>query len=132
MIVRGRLSRDAAESDQDGAGRDRGMFTAEFAAGLPALIVLLFFGVGLVAAISTRMQCLDAAREGALAAARGDSGNAAAARVGPPGSRIGISESGDSVTATVSARIRMFGGSLPVVTINETAVAAREPTAAIP
>jgi hypothetical protein len=36
------------------------------------------------------------------------------------------------VTATVSARIRMFGGSLPVVTINETAVAAREPTAAIP
>ncbi|TBL32707.1 mucin-associated surface protein, partial [Verrucosispora sp. SN26_14.1] len=45
------------------AGRDRGSFTAEMAAGLPALVLLLLVGLTAVNAVSTRAACLDAARE---------------------------------------------------------------------
>jgi hypothetical protein len=110
-------------------GRDRGSFTAELAAGLPALMLLLLFGLTAVVAVSTRLQCLDAAREAALAAARGDSGPAAAARVGPDGSDVDVVEGADTVTATVSARVRILGDSLPTITVRGSAVAAREPEA---
>jgi Flp pilus assembly protein TadG len=108
-------------------GRDRGSFTAELAAGLPALMLLLLAGLTAVVAVSTRLQCLDAAREAARAAARGDSGPAAAARVAPDGSEVDVVADADTVTATVIARVRVLGGSLPAVTVRGTAVAAREP-----
>jgi Flp pilus assembly protein TadG len=108
-------------------GRDRGSFTAELAAGLPALMLLLLAGLTAVVAVSTRLQCLDAAREAARAAARGDSGPAAAARVAPDGSDVDVVADADTVTATVIARVRVLGGSLPAVTVRGTAVAAREP-----
>ena len=60
-------------------GRDRGSFTAELAAGLPALMVLLLVGLTAVAAGVAKVQCVDAARDGALAAARGEPA--------PPGGR---------------------------------------------
>ena len=108
-------------------GRDRGSFTAELAAGLPALMVLLLVGLTAVVAVSTKLQCLDAAREAAIAAARGESGRAAAARVAPPDADIDVAADGDTVTATVGARVRVLGGNLPVITVRATAVAAREP-----
>ena len=110
-------------------GRDRGAFTAELAAGLPALMLLLFVGLTAVVAVSTKMQCLDAAREAAIAAARGESGPAAAARVAPAGADVDISQGGDTVTVAVSARVRVLGGDVPVITVRATAVAAREPEA---
>ncbi|CCH15497.1 Protein of unknown function [Micromonospora lupini str. Lupac 08] len=55
------------------AGGDRGSFTAELAAGLPALLLLLLAGLTAVNAVSTQASCLHTAREAALAAARGDS-----------------------------------------------------------
>jgi Flp pilus assembly protein TadG len=115
-------------------GRDRGSFTAELAAGLPALMLLLLFGLTAVVAVSTRLQCLDAAREGARAASRGEPGPAAAARVAPEGSDVHIAVSGDAVTATVTAPVRLLGGSLPAITVRGSAVAALEPeaTGAIP
>ncbi|GIE35235.1 hypothetical protein Ait01nite_082800 [Actinoplanes italicus] len=108
-------------------GRDRGSFTAELAAGLPALMLMLGFGVTAVMAVSARMQCLDAAREAALAASRGEDGAAAAARLAPEGAAIAVGASGDSVTAAVSARVRVFGTDLPGVLVSGEAVAAREP-----
>jgi Flp pilus assembly protein TadG len=108
-------------------GRDRGSFTAELAAGLPALMLLLLFGLTAVAAVGTRLQCLDAAREAARAAARGDPGTAAAARVAPDGSAVDVVIGEDAVTATVRAPIRILGGNLPALTVRATAVAAREP-----
>jgi len=108
-------------------GRDRGSFTAEFAAGLPALMLMLFVGLTAVNAVSTQLQCLDAAREGAIAAARGDSGPAAATRVAPPGAQVSISTGTDTVTATVGSSVRVLGGHLPLITVRATAVAAREP-----
>jgi hypothetical protein len=90
---------------------------------------LLLVGLTAVSAVSTQLQCLDAAREGARAAARGDSGPAAAARVAPDGSDVDVLVDADTVTATVTARVRLLGGSLPAITVHGSAVAAREPEA---
>jgi len=108
-------------------GRDRGSFTAELAAGLPALMLLLFAGLTAVGAVTTKGQCVDAAREGAVAAARGEAGAAAAARVAPDGAAIDLGGDAETVTVSVRAPIRVLGGGLPVITVAATAVAAREP-----
>ena len=110
-------------------GRDRGSFTAELAAGLPALMLLLLAGLTAVSAVTTKTQCVDAAREGALAAARGGSGAADARRVAPPGAAIDVAGDPELVTVTVTARVRVLGGHLPVLTVDAQAVAAREPAA---
>jgi Flp pilus assembly protein TadG len=110
-------------------GRDRGSFTAELAAGLPALILLLMVGLTAVRAVSDQMQCLDAAREGARAASRGDPGTPAASRVAPDGADVHIVTGAESVTVTVSAPVRLVGGGLSIITVQGSAVAAREPEA---
>jgi TadE-like protein len=108
-------------------GRDRGSFTAELAAGLPALIMLLLAGLTAVAAVTAKGQCVDAAREGALAGARGGEAVAAADRIAPAGADVAIEKGQDSVTAVVRAPVRLLGAHLPVITVTGRAVAAREP-----
>ena len=124
-VLRGR--RDRVWSRLTGRGRDRGSATAEMAAALPALALLLFVGVAAVAATQTKLQCADAARDAALAAARGQQGNLAANRTAPDGATISIQVNGDTVTATVRAPARVVGGHLPAIEVSATAVAAREP-----
>nr|WP_306661497.1 TadE family type IV pilus minor pilin [Mangrovihabitans endophyticus] len=114
-------------SGRHGRGRDQGSFTAELAAGLPALMLLLLVGLTAVLAVATRMQCLDAARDGAMAGARGEAAAPAAARVAPAGADITVSTGPDSVTVEVRARIRVLGARLPMVTVTSAATAAREP-----
>ncbi|MGC5017135.1 TadE family type IV pilus minor pilin [Micromonospora sp. DT47] len=109
------------------AGRDRGSFTAELAAGLPALLLLLFAGLTAVDAVTTKATCVDAAREAALAAARGEAGTAAGSRVAPPAAVVSVSVDGERVTATVRAPVRALGARLPRLTVTATAVAAVEP-----
>ncbi|MGK5441789.1 TadE family type IV pilus minor pilin [Micromonospora sp. URMC 105] len=109
------------------AGRDRGSFTAELAAGLPALLLLLLTGLTAVDAVTTKAACLDAAREAALAASRGESGAAAGARIAPPGADVSVTVDGDRVTATVRAPVRALGARLPRITVAATTVAAVEP-----
>jgi hypothetical protein len=106
-------------------GHDRGSFTAELAAGLPALMLLLFAGLTAVSAVDTKGQCVDAAREAALATSRGEP---VPARFAPPGASVRVSVDGDVVTVRVSARVRLLGAHLPVITVEGSAVAAREPT----
>jgi len=115
-------------------GRDRGSFTAELAAGLPALMLLLLAGLTAVGAVTTKIQCVDAAREGALAASRDEPAAAAAGRVAPPGSAIDIAEDAGTVTVTITSRVRVLGGHLPAIDVAATAVAALEPdgTSSIP
>ncbi|GAB1644660.1 TadE family type IV pilus minor pilin [Krasilnikovia sp. MM14-A1259] len=108
-------------------GRDRGSFTAELAAGLPALMLLLFAGLTAVGAVTMQSQCVDAAREGAIAAARGESGAVAAARVAPTGSTVDVRVDGDTVAVMVAAHVRVLGNNLPVLMVRASAVAAREP-----
>jgi Flp pilus assembly protein TadG len=108
-------------------GCDRGAFTAELAAGLPALMILLLTGLTAVGAVTAQARCLDAAREGALAAARGGPGAETAARIAPADARISLNEGQDTVTVTVRAPMPMLGGHLPAITVRAEAVAAREP-----
>lgn len=111
------------------AGGDRGSFTAELAAGLPALLLLLLAGLTAVNAVSAQAGCLHAAREAALAAARGADGSAEGGRAAPPGAAVSVSVEGDRAHATVRAPVRTLGGRLPRITVVATAVAAVEPGA---
>jgi Flp pilus assembly protein TadG len=115
-------------------GRDRGSFTAELAAGLPALMLLLLAGLTAVAAVTTKAQCVDAARDGALAAARGEPGESAATRIAPAGAQVSVAAGGDTATASVQAQVRLLGRLLTGITVRATAVAAMEPdgTGALP
>ncbi len=110
-----------------GRGRDRGSFTAELAAGLPALVLLLLAGLTAVTAVTAKAHCVDAARDAALAAARGESGVAAGSRSAPAGADVTVAVDGDTVTATVRAPVRALGARLPRLTVEATAVAAVEP-----
>ncbi|MGS2615660.1 TadE family type IV pilus minor pilin [Micromonospora sp. LZ34] len=105
------------------AGRDRGSFTAELAAGLPALVLLLLAGLTAVNAVSTKAGCLDAPREAALAASRGEDGTAAGQRSAPAGAEVSVAVDGERVRAPV----RTLGARLPRITVAATAVAAVEP-----
>lgn len=75
-----------------------------------AMPVLVLFVMGLVWALlaaSAQLQCVDAARAGARAAARQDSPEAVEAttrRLAPTGARIAVSRKGDLVHVTVRAR----------------------------
>ncbi|AVT31242.1 mucin-associated surface protein [Plantactinospora sp. BC1] len=111
---------------------DRGSFTAELAAGLPALLLLLLAGLTAVNAVTTKAQCVDAAREAALAASRGAPGVPAGARAAPQGATVSVSVNGDRTVATVRAPVRALGARLPRLTVSAIAVAAVEPGAPEP
>ena len=107
--------------------------SAEAAVIIPLLVAVAMAGVWLVALAATQVRVVDAAREAARAAARGDSDAAAVARgrqVAPHGARFEVSRSGGSVTVHVVAEVRGPGGLLaflPGVPVSSDAVAAEEP-----
>lgn len=78
-------------------------------------------------AMSMQVRCIDAARESARLAARGDDGNALQAHqnIAPYGAKLDIRREADLVVATVTARSIV----LPGIDIRASAVAAVEPTA---
>ncbi|MFC4908956.1 TadE family type IV pilus minor pilin [Actinomadura gamaensis] len=85
------------------------MATAEIAVALPALVLVTVLALWAVAAASTQMSCVDAARAGARAAARGEDLDAVRAQVGrsaPRGAAITVQRDTDSVRVTVSAAVR--------------------------
>jgi Flp pilus assembly protein TadG len=95
--------------------------------GLPALLVLLFAGLAAVGAVTTKLQCVDAARDAALAAARGESGTEAGQQAAPDGAEVSVTVDGDTVVATVRAPVPVVGGWLPGTWVDASAVAAVEP-----
>lgn len=101
--------------------------TAELAVGLPALVVLLLAALTAVSAVVTKLECVDAAREAARAAARGEPGEAAGRRVAPDGAVVTVASDGELVRATVSSRVRPLGPYLPGIQVTAAAVAEREP-----
>ena len=106
---------------------DSGSATVELAVGLPALVLLLLFGLGAVNAVLARMQCVDAARDAALTSARGGDGTAVGQRRAPHGASVAVTLDGDRASAVVRVRVRPLGPYLPAVTVTGTAVAEREP-----
>ncbi len=90
------------------AGRrtDRGYVTAEAAVVVPALVLFAMTLVWALVATLAQIQCVDAARAGARAAARQEpqAASAAAARqAAPRGARVTISRDGSRVRVAVEA-----------------------------
>ena len=86
------------------------------------VLVLCLAGV---AAVSMQVRCVDAAREAARLAARGDERSAvdAARRIAPVGARVQLHRDGDFIVATVVAHSKL----LPSLDIAGKAVSAEEP-----
>ena len=107
---------------------DRGSVTAELAAGIPVLVILLAAALTAVSAVSTQLRCVDAAREGARAAARGERDPAGfARRIAPSGATVRLTANGDLVRVDVSVRAQPLGRLLPGPIVDGVAVASREP-----
>jgi Flp pilus assembly protein TadG len=110
--------------------RDGGMATAELAVVLPVLVLLVAAGLTAVSVLLAQLRCVDAAREAARAAARGETvevARSAAARVAPPAATVDVGTDGDEVRVTVSAVAGRLGGLLPTFQVTATAFALREP-----
>ncbi len=109
------------------------MVTAELAACLPVLVLVLAVALTAESVVSARVRVQDAAREAARAGARGD---VAAARrlahAAAPEATVSITTNAEDTVATVRTTIHPLGGWLPSITIIERSVAAAEPRAASP
>lgn len=94
---------------------------------MPAVVLLLFAALTTVSAVTTKLECTDAARQAVRAAARGDSGTAAGARAAPAGAHISVVVHDGTVRATVRATVRPIGTLVPGLTVSSSAVAETEP-----
>jgi Flp pilus assembly protein TadG len=106
------------------------MVTAETAVVLPVLLVVLAAVVAAVTVVGAQLRCVDAAREGARAAARGDEVAAVTAltgRAAPDGAVTTVHADGEEVRVTVAARIAPLGPVPLRITVSAEAVALREP-----
>jgi hypothetical protein len=97
----------------------------EAAFAIAALVAVLILCVSGLSAVSMQVRCIDAAREAARLAARGDDGSAsdAAQRIAPDGAAVQLRRDGEWVVATVTARSSL----LPGITVAAQTVAAAEP-----
>ncbi|HJQ44435.1 MAG TPA: TadE family type IV pilus minor pilin [Jatrophihabitantaceae bacterium] len=102
--------------------------TAELAAAMPVLTVVVAVAVSAVAVAGARVRVADASREAARAAARDDPGAARAlTEQVAPGATLVLERRGALVVATVRLVVRPLGGWLPALTVSESATAAAEP-----
>lgn len=88
-------------------GADRGYVTAEAAVVVPSLVLVAGMLLWGVMASAAYIQCVDAARAGARAAARGEHAravHAAVRSVAPPGARTESVREGELVRVRVRAR----------------------------
>jgi len=108
------------------------MVTAETAVVLPVLLLVLAAAVAAVTVVGAQVRCLDAAREGARGAARGEdvaAVRALVARVAPDGAEVTVSVGPEEVQVVVSARITPLGPVPIGVPVSAAAVGRVEPGA---
>ena len=109
------------------------MVTAETAVVLPVLLVVLAAAVAAVIVTGSQLRCVDAAREGARAAARGEPTAVVirlAGQAAPDGARTTVAGTGDTVTVSVAATVQPLGP-LPLrLEVRAAASAVVEPGAA--
>jgi Flp pilus assembly protein TadG len=109
------------------ARRDEGFVTAESAVVLPVLVTVAMALVCGLLVVAAQIQCVDAARTGARAAARQDSADAVAAvtrEAAPRGAKITVTREGDQVRVAVAVAPPLLGD-LPFE-VREEAVASVE------
>lgn len=114
------------------AGRaDRGSITVETAVALPALVFVLVVALWGVSAAAAQVACVDAARAGARAVARGEPVPAVRAevvRVAPSGASVDVSRDPQITRVTVRVVLDPPGpGLFPSLALRAQAVAATEP-----
>jgi Flp pilus assembly protein TadG len=87
------------------ADSDAGSITAEFAAVMPAILLVLAFCLGAVHVVAQQVRLTDAAADGARSLARGDSAALASARVSQSVGSVALAQSrnGDFVCVSLSA-----------------------------
>jgi Flp pilus assembly protein TadG len=109
------------------------MVTAELAAALPVLVVVLAATMSAVAVVGARIRLQDAARDLARAAARNDvaTGRTLAAR-DAPAATLTLDRDGSDVVAVAVQQVHPLGGWLPAVHQSERAVAVLEPGSTAP
>jgi hypothetical protein len=91
-------------------------------------VLLLLLALTAVSAVTAQLRCVDAARETALAAARGVPDAASAGqRIAPAGASITVDRSGPHVHVRVSARLEPLGEGLPGIDVSASSVAEAEP-----
>ena len=97
----------------------------EAAFGVATLVAVLVLCLAGITAVSMQIQCIDAAREAARLAARGDERSAVAAArgVAPGGAAVQLRRDGGFVVATVTAGPKL----LLALHLTASAVAALEP-----
>ncbi len=96
---------------------------------LPALMLMLLVGLGAVNAVRTQLECVDAAREVALAVARGgDPDGVAARRVSTTRDmRVNWIFRDGVVVVTVTANVAPMGATVSAFELSATATAVVEP-----
>ncbi|MDL5202904.1 TadE family type IV pilus minor pilin [Streptomyces sp. ALI-76-A] len=110
-------------------GSDAGFVTAEAAVVLPVLVMFAMALVWALLVVAAHIQCVDAARAGARAAARQDPVDAVvevARGAAPRDAKVTVGREGDQVRVTVVARPPVLHG-LPFE-VREDAVASVEET----
>ncbi|MCZ2825362.1 MULTISPECIES: TadE family type IV pilus minor pilin [unclassified Modestobacter] len=114
-----------------GVSREAGMVTAETAVVLPVLLLVLAAAVSAVVVVGAQLRCVDAAREGARAAARGEPValvHELAAQAAPDGATTEL-DLGETVRVTVAATVEPLGPLPWRVEVTATATGLREPAA---
>lgn len=117
-------------------GCERGSITAETAVAFPALVIVLAVGLWGVSAAAAQVACVDAARAGARAAARGEPETevrAAVLRAAPPDARVSVSRDPTTTSVVVQAEAcPPLKDLFPTLKLRAQAVAATEPEGGTP
>jgi hypothetical protein len=111
-----------------GDGNDAGIVTFEFAMLMPTFLLVLALVLTLVTALGAEVKVVDASREAARVAARGDSQAVAVAageRLAPAGASVRIVDRTAWVEARVSTEVKPLG-LFPGFTLHASALALRE------
>lgn len=117
---------------QDRSAGDRGAVTAEIAAALPALVLVVIAALWTLSLGLMQLRCADAAREAARAAARGDDPaivRQVAEAVAPAGAVVEVTEHDGLVVVEVAVEVRPpvpFADRLPAPTVSAESVAVEE------
>ena len=104
------------------------MVTAELAVALPAVVLVLALCLGGISLGIDQIRCVDAARLGARALARGETSAVVrdlAGRAGPSGAVVTVSTGGPEVRVEVSVR-RQVWGLAPGFAVRSISMAQRE------
>lgn len=108
----------------------RGSVTAETAAMLPALMVVLAAALWAIQTVSVQLECVDAARAAARAAARGealDQVHELARATTSPNAQVVITRDTEFTKVQITVEVRpSWAQSLPAVNVSATATASTE------